>query len=207
MYDGSSHFILHLNVCFIIHIFVSVHVIFQATDSEYLDLLGNSYVQTSVKRIYWVYFNFSLSWMTSFLPWPRIGNSLLHCHPGLLGSFYPVPIQRRNNSFPTSALCRHPGSSSQPLTESRTSSSVLTEALKPQIFPTRSLDMAAASWCGGSMKLPEAQAPLMFPLHHPQSMVFTLLVVLAGISSLKYPHSFCHMAATGCKEKLAEWVF
>lgn len=45
------------------------------------DLLGNSYVQTTIKPTCWVYFNFNLSWMNFYLLWPKAGNLILGCSP------------------------------------------------------------------------------------------------------------------------------
>lgn len=91
----------------------------------------------------------------------------------IIGSCYPVSLHRRNSSFPTSALSRDPSFSCQPLTSSRASSFLLTESLKPQLFPTGSPDMAAPGWCDGPKMLTGTQTPWIFLLHHPPAMATT----------------------------------
>lgn len=122
---------------------------------------------------------------------------------GVTGSFYPVSIQGRNSSFPMTALSKEPSSSSQPLTGSRDSSSILTVSLKPQLFPTRSQDMAAPGQCGGSKKLPESSAPLIFLLHIPSCCtsrhhIFEIPPHPFMASVLSHCSEPGHMVAPGC---------
>lgn len=129
-------------------------------------LLSNPYTE----------FNFSLCWMMIFLPWPRAGNSVLGYSLGLLAVVIQSPFTEETAHFQRLLYLGNPSFSCQPLTSSRASSFLLTESLKPQLFPTGSPDMAAPGWCDGPMMLPGTQTPWIFLLHHPPAMTFTFLL-------------------------------
>ena len=153
-------------------------------------ILGNGLdhcVQTTVKPIYLVHFHFSLSWMTYFSSMAQGRQLTSRLQSRVTGSFYPVSIQGRNSSLPTSALSREPSFSSQPLTGSRASSSILTESLKPQ------LDVQIGQPSGVWWPHDSARDLDAFDFTTLSLSEYSIYrpVALPGISSLKCSYGFC----------------
>lgn len=167
------------------------------------DLLANSYVQTTIKPTCWVYFNFNLSWMTFYLLWPKTGNSILGCSPGLLAVFIQSPFKEQTAHFPWfQLLASHKVFHPHRVIKTPTLSNWKSRYGHPRLV-----------WW-----LHEAAKDLdTFDFLSPSSLGNGIypLIAFSGIPSLKSPHSFCLISLSRTRSygdpklqgKLEEWVF